>query len=144
MSDIPSGRHEVDRPAEGASPPRPPRTAPRTRLSPADGDPGHRPAAVVSVTAALLFVGDLARVAALTDAAVLGSFLLVNLSLPCLAARRRTDARGLRRTADLVLPVAAVLLCTWLLVHTDWTSVGTAAVLAGIALLVARSNARPG
>ena len=43
---------------------------------------------VVGVTAPFVLLGDLARVAAMTDAAVLLSFLMVNLALVWLSSRR--------------------------------------------------------
>ena len=45
---------------------------------------------VTGITGSLVLLGDLAQVAALTDAAVLLSFMLVNLSLPWLARRGAT------------------------------------------------------
>jgi APA family basic amino acid/polyamine antiporter len=92
---------------------------------------------VSGVAAALVFAGDLARVAALTDAAVLGSFVLVNLALPWLVVRGLAPGRGIRRGADLAVPSLAVLLCGWLLLHAGWLALGTAAALAAIGLGVA-------
>jgi APA family basic amino acid/polyamine antiporter len=93
---------------------------------------------VTGVTGALVLLGDLTRVAALTDAAVLLSFMLVNLSLPWLAGRRATGPGRLRRALDLSLPALALLLCGWLLVHTGWASVGAAVAFALVGLTVGR------
>jgi APA family basic amino acid/polyamine antiporter len=93
---------------------------------------------VTGITTALALLGDLTRVAALTDAAVLLSFMLVNLSLPWLARRGATGPGLARRALDLGLPVLAVLMCGWLLVHTGWASVAAAAVFGLIGLAVGR------
>jgi APA family basic amino acid/polyamine antiporter len=92
--------------------------------------------AVVAVTGLLILPGNLARAAAMTDAAVLLSFLLVNLSLPWLARQGRTGGGAARRTVDRVVPALAVALCGWLLLHTGWESLIVTALLAlsGIAL----------
>jgi APA family basic amino acid/polyamine antiporter len=109
------------------------------------GDVGRRGApvratlAIAGIVALLVLVGDLARVAALTDAAVLLSFMLVNLSLAWIA-RRDPGRRG--RKPDLVLPVLALLMCGWLLAHTGWPSLLATAGLAGLGLLLGRW--RPG
>jgi APA family basic amino acid/polyamine antiporter len=93
---------------------------------------------VTGITGSLVLLGDLAQVAALTDAAVLLSFMLVNLSLPWLA-RRGAAGPGLgRRALDLALPGLALLMCGWLLVHTGWSSVAAAAGLAVVGLAVGR------
>jgi hypothetical protein len=76
--------------------------------------------------------------AALTDAAVLLSFMLVNLSLPWLARRGRTGPRGPRRVLDVAVPSLALLLCGWLLVHTGWPSLVAATALAVVGLVVGR------
>jgi APA family basic amino acid/polyamine antiporter len=85
---------------------------------------------VTGVTGALVFAGDLAEVAALTDAAVLLSFALVNLSLAWLAGRGATAPGPARRAVDIGLPSLALLLCGWLLLHTGWSSVAVAVALA--------------
>jgi amino acid transporter len=82
----------------------------------------------------LVSVGTLPQVAALTDAAVLVSFMLVNASLPWLAGRWRTPARGAVRAIDLVLPSLGFLLCAWLLVHAGVTSIVVALVLSAVLL----------
>jgi amino acid transporter len=82
----------------------------------------------------LVSVGTLPQVAALTDAAVLVSFMLVNASLPWLAGRRRTPARGAVRVIELVLPSLGFLLCAWLLVHAGATSIVVALVLSAVLL----------
>ena len=51
------------------------------------GIPTRATLVVTAITGALVLLGDLTRVAALTDAAVLMSFLLVNLSLPWVVRR---------------------------------------------------------
>ena len=51
------------------------------------GVPTRATLVVTAITGALVLLGDLTRVAALTDAAVLMSFLLVNLSLPWVIRR---------------------------------------------------------
>jgi APA family basic amino acid/polyamine antiporter len=93
---------------------------------------------VTGITGALVLLGDLTRVAALTDAAVLLSFMLVNLSLPWLAYRRQTGPGRVRRALDLGLPALALLMCGWLLLHTGWPSVAAAVVLALVGLAVGR------
>lgn len=92
---------------------------------------------VLAVAAAAVMVGDLTQIATLTDAAVLVSFMLVNLSLPWLAARGGT-ANGGRRAADLMLPAAGVLLCAFLLLHTGWRSVLMAGVVGAVGMLMPR------
>jgi basic amino acid/polyamine antiporter, APA family len=91
---------------------------------------------VACVTAMLVLLADLARVAALTDAAVLASFMLVNLSLPWVALRGATDPR--RRMLDLILPALAVVMCGWLLVHTGWPSLAATAGLVVLGLALGR------
>jgi APA family basic amino acid/polyamine antiporter len=99
---------------------------------------------VTGITGALVLLGDLTRVAALTDAAVLLSFMLVNLSLPWLAYRRQTGPGRVRRALDLGLPALALLMCGWLLLHTGWPSVAAAVVLALVGLAVGRRRPLPG
>ena len=96
---------------------------------------------VLVVTGALLFVGGVAEVATLTDAAVLLSFMLVNASLPWLAAHGRSSTRGWRRTADALVPAAAVVLCATLLAHAGWTALGVAVALAAVGLALAPRRA---
>jgi len=91
-------------------------------------------AVVVGVTAPFVLLGDLSRVAAMTDAAVLLSFLMVNVALVWLSARRAIG----RRRADLIFAGAAALLCAWLLMHTGWAGLGTAGALTILGLLIAR------
>jgi APA family basic amino acid/polyamine antiporter len=95
---------------------------------------------VTAITGALVLLGDLTRVAALTDAAVLMSFLLVNLSLPWVIGRGLAGPGATGRRLDFVLPVLALLMCGWLLVHTGWVSLTTAAALALVGLLVGRER----
>ena len=82
-------------------------------------------AAVLGALAVLVGLGGLQAVAAMTDAVVLLSFMLVNASLPWLAARR-APASTLRRIADLVIPMLGLLLCGWLLAHAGVMSIGIA------------------
>jgi APA family basic amino acid/polyamine antiporter len=93
-------------------------------------------ALVVGLTVPLVLLGDLARVAAMTDGAVLASFLMVNLALVWLSARR-TIARA---TADLLLPGAGALLCAWLLTHTGWAGLATTGALIIVGVLIARGT----
>jgi APA family basic amino acid/polyamine antiporter len=93
---------------------------------------------VVGGTAPLVLLGDLAKVAAMTDAAVLSSFLMVNLALVWLSTRRAIE----RRLADRLLPGAGGLLCVWLLTHAGWVGLAAAGALTVAGLLIAR-RARP-
>ena len=86
------------------------------------------------MTGFLVLLGDLAQVAALTDATVLLSFMLVNLSLSWLARRGATGPGRARRTLDLALPSLALLMCGWLLLHTGWSGLVAAAGLAVLGL----------
>jgi APA family basic amino acid/polyamine antiporter len=99
---------------------------------------------VSAITAGLVLLGDLTRVAALTDASVLMSFLLVNLSLPRAISRGLADPGFARPSLDLVLPILAVLMCGWLLVHTGWPSLATASALALVGLVVGRGRPNRG
>lgn len=87
---------------------------------------------VSGITGGLVLLGNVARVAAMTDAAVLVSFMLVNLSLPRLAYRGLTGGHAGKRMADLLLPGLALLMCGWFLLHTGWVSI---AVAAGLTIL---------
>ena len=98
---------------------------------------------VTAITGGLVLLGDLTRVAALTDAAVLSSFLLVNLSLPWVIGRGLAGPGVAGRRLDFVLPVLALLMCGWLLVHTGWVSLTTAAALALVGLVVGRVRPVP-
>jgi len=91
-------------------------------------------AAVLGALAVLVGLGGLQAMAAMTDAVVLLSFMLVNASLPWLAAHR-APASALRRIADLVIPMLGLLLCGWLLAHAGVMSIGIALGLSGLALL---------
>jgi APA family basic amino acid/polyamine antiporter len=103
------------------------------------GLPVRATLAVAGVTAMLVLLGDLARVAAFTDAAVLSSFMLVNLSLPWVACRGAADPRRRgRRALDLVLPALALVMCGWLLVHAGWPSLVATAGLAALGLGLGR------
>ncbi len=104
------------------------------------GVPTRATLVVTAITGALVLLGDLTRVAALTDAAVLMSFLLVNLSLPWVIRRGLAGPGVAGRGLDFVLPVLALLMCGWLLVHTGWPSLATATALALVGLLVGRQR----
>jgi hypothetical protein len=88
---------------------------------------------VVVITAPFVLLGDLTHVAAMTDAAALSSFLMVNAALFWLSARRTIA----RRPTDLVLPGAAAALCALLLIHTGWAALCTAGALTLLGLLAA-------
>jgi APA family basic amino acid/polyamine antiporter len=90
---------------------------------------------VLGVLAVLVALGTLQQVAALTDAAVLVSFMLVNASLPWLAARRRTTTQGAVRAVEILIPSVALVLCSWLLLHAGAPSVIVALGLAGLAFV---------
>ncbi len=107
------------------------------------GTPVTATVLVTAVAAIAALLGDLARAAALTDAAVLMSFALVNLSLSRLAARRRTSGGRARRIADIALPVLALALCAWLLLHTGWAGLAAAWGLAALGLLLGPRDDRP-
>jgi len=100
---------------------------------------------VTGVAAVLVLPGDLTRAAALTDAAVLASFILVSLSLPRLTLAGATGARGGRYVADLAVPGLAVLMCGGLLLHTGGVSIAAAVGLAllGLALTLRRGWRTP-
>lgn len=100
---------------------------------------------VTGVAAVLVLPGDLTRAAALTDAAVLASFILVSLSLPRLTFAGATGARGGRYVADLAVPGLAVLMCGGLLLHTGGASIAAAVglVLLGLALTLRRGWRTP-
>lgn len=96
---------------------------------------------VVGVTIlTLLLGGPLAQIAALTNAAVLGSFSLTNGALLWLSARGQTD----HPRRDRGIAAVAVLFCGWLLLFTGWHSVLVAALLAGIGLLLGWRSKRAG
>jgi APA family basic amino acid/polyamine antiporter len=102
------------------------------------GVPTQATLLVTGISGMLALLGDLARVAALTDAAVLLSFMLVNLSLPWVVSRRTKGPRLARRLLDLILPSLAFLMCGWLLFHTGWSSLAVAGGLAIVGLAVGR------
>ncbi len=101
---------------------------------------------VTGVAALFVLPGDLTGVAALTDAAVLASFILVSLSLPRLTLAGTTGTRGRRYVADLAVPGLACLMCGWLLLHTGRASIGAAIGLAlvGLTLTLRRGWRAPG
>ena len=104
------------------------------------GVPTRATLVVTAIAGALILLSDLTRVAALTDAAVLMSFLFVNLSLPWVIRRGLAGPGVAGRRLDFVLPVLALLMCSWLLVHTGWPSLATATALALVGLLIGRSR----
>jgi APA family basic amino acid/polyamine antiporter len=95
---------------------------------------------VFAVTGALLLAGSLAQVAAMTDAAVLASFGLVNASLAWLAWRGRVGGRA---AIDRSVPLLATGLCVMLLLHVGTRSLAAAAGLALVGLVLA-GTARAG
>ena len=99
---------------------------------------------VTGITGCLVLLGDLARVAALTDAAVLLSFMLVNLSLAWVAGGRTPSSGLTRPTLDLVLPSLALLMCGWLLSHTGWPSLFASGGLVIVGLAMGRWLPRRG
>jgi APA family basic amino acid/polyamine antiporter len=101
-------------------------------------------AIVLAIAAALVLLGDLARVAELTNGAILVSFMLVNLSLLWLAVGGRSSEQSGLRAADLSLSVAAVGMSCWLLVHTGWAGIAMAAALCGLGFVVSAGLRRGG
>jgi len=95
---------------------------------------------VVGLTAALALGGGLAQTAAMTDAAVLGSFMLVNASLVWIAMGR--TERPLARALDVAVPAAGLVMCATLLLHIGWVSVAIALGLAVVGFLVGRAATR--
>ena len=69
---------------------------------------------VLVLLAVLVTISTLQQIAAMTDAAVLVSFMLVNASLPWLAEHRRTSVRGAVRVVEILLPALGFALCAWL------------------------------
>lgn len=108
------------------------------------GVPTQATLLVTGISGMLVLLGDLARVAALTDAAVLLSFMLVNLSLPWVVSRRIKGPRLARRLLDLIVPSLAFLMCGWLLFHTGWSSLAVAGGLAIVGLAVGRRRPNRG
>jgi APA family basic amino acid/polyamine antiporter len=88
---------------------------------------------VLALLAVLVGLGNLQQVAAMTDAAVLVAFMFVNASLPWLATHGRTSSSTTVRIADTLVPVLALLLCTWLLLYAGAPSVIAALGLSGLA-----------
>jgi hypothetical protein len=72
------------------------------------------------------------------------SFILVNASLPWLAASRRTPARGAARAVEVLVPTIAVLLCGWLLLHAGATSVIVVLGLAAVMFALTAARRAPG
>lgn len=100
------------------------------------GIPVTATAVVVAMSGILTLLGDLAQVAAMTNAAVLLSFMMVNTSLPWLSVRGRTRHYGGSPTLEVLLPSAGWLLCSWLLLHTGWAALISAVGFAVLGLLV--------
>lgn len=92
---------------------------------------------VLALLGVLVSIGTLSQLAVITDAAVLVAFMFVNLSLPWLALRRGTPARGYTRVAEVVLPALGLVLCAWLLLHSGGVSVMATVGLAGVGVLFA-------
>lgn len=93
---------------------------------------------VLAVAAVAVVSGSLTQIATLTDAAVLLSFVLVNLSLPWLTLRGGTAAGAGRRAADIGLPAGGVVLCGYLLLHTGWHSLLVAGMVGALGMLIVR------
>jgi APA family basic amino acid/polyamine antiporter len=89
----------------------------------------------LTTTTLVVVAGDFVQAAAMTDAAVLVSFALVNASLLWLAARRRATGRTV---ADVLVPAAALLMCGGLLLHVGWLGVAVALALAAAGLALGR------
>src|SRR5262249_26152579 len=89
---------------------------------------------VLGLLTVLVALGTLRQVAAMTDAVVLVSFILVNASLPWLVARKRTPVPRGTRAAEILIPSLGVLLCAWLLLHAGMASIAAALGLALVAL----------
>jgi basic amino acid/polyamine antiporter, APA family len=100
--------------------------------------PGTATWAALAATALVTVAGDLVQAAAMTDAAVLGSFGLVNASLLWLA--REPGSSGRRAWADVLIPVAALLMSGALLLHVGWLGAAGALALVGIGLAVGRGG----
>jgi amino acid transporter len=101
---------------------------------------------VTSLAATIAFAGDLSQVAKVTDAAILVSFALVNLSLPVIAQRARGSDGQRFGVGDRVVPILALLLSSVLLIHTGWWPCVAVVVLAGggVAIYITtKSSARP-
>ena len=81
------------------------------------------------------------RLARLTDAMVLISFIAVNLSLAYLGVRGRTPAHGVRRAADVAVPALGAALCGGLLVEGGWTWIAAAGAVAGPGAVLATVSA---
>lgn len=100
--------------------------------------PGTATWAALAATALVTVAGDLVQAAAMTDAAVLGSFGLVNMSLLWLA--REPGSSGRRTWADVLIPAAALLMSGALLLHVGWLGAAGALALVGIGLAVGRGE----
>jgi APA family basic amino acid/polyamine antiporter len=112
---------------------------PLARIHRATAVPVVAIAVVLAVIAAFVFLGDLAYVASLTDAAVLTSFAMVNLALVWLVLRAKVP----RRAIDLVVPALAALLCAALITRTGWPGLLMTAgfAVAGVALTLSLRRA---
>ena len=93
----------------------------------------------LAAAAFVVSVGDLVQAAALTDAAVLICFMLVNASLLWLAHRRG----GLRTlsTLDVIVPTGGLLMCGGLLLYVGWLGAVVALALAAVGLGLGRAGA---
>jgi APA family basic amino acid/polyamine antiporter len=106
------------------------------------GTPTVATASIVAVAAVLVTVGDLTAVAALTDAAVLASFGLVNASLAWLALRDRLGGTRTQRALDIAASGAAIVLCIVLLLHAGLASLCVAGAIVALGLIVSRFRVR--
>ncbi len=106
------------------------------------GKVGHRgipktaTAAVLVIVVATLLAGSLEQVAAMSNATILASFALTNASLPRIAMQGQLPGNRIRRSADIILPVLAVITCGGLFVYTGWASIVVTVTLAIIGLVL--------
>jgi amino acid transporter len=100
------------------------------------GSPSRSLAVVSVVACALILIGELSKVARLTDAAILISFMMVNASLVRLGVGGRTRTTGARRALDVVVPSLGVLLCGALLGYSGWFWIGMAAAVGIVGALL--------
>jgi amino acid transporter len=93
-------------------------------------------ALVVVVVAVLVVVSELGEAAGLTDAAVLISFMSVNVSLAWLGAKGTTGRSELRRVVDVLIGSAAFLCCAALFVYTGRPALAAVGVAFVIGVLI--------
>lgn len=83
-----------------------------------------------------VLIGNLERVAQMTNATVLLSFIAVNVSLFVWSYRRQDRWTRRRVVRDILPPLAATGSCLWLLFYVGLEAVGLALVLAAFGLLL--------